>query len=375
MSLLRELYKTREQESQGKFILLAFGILIVVGLMVPNWQPQESEKQMYSLSGLATKYNDRGEISQFIGSIKKNNGYLVLGTSETTSLTGGNYYDFLNSDPDLSYTGFSVLAGAGRTCGNIIPILLDQKNDLKGLQLIYFVNPVYWRKDLCEVNLDYGQRYMNYFMTTRPNLTLEEKEKYYSPIAEFQTALNITNKATASLDYIFRSLFRNYSYDLKNTLFGEYSEEKKTFVEERRGIKFSRTNYKNRLVSIDTLYNIEKSFSHKNWFKPINEKVDFRTEELKAFINVCKDLEINATFILGPTNERFIQAYSASSLNGYQDVSEQLKTLFEEQSVPHIDARHINNELGAFSDHQHHSSYGAFLIYEQIKMTMYEETK
>ncbi|MEM9052150.1 MAG: D-alanyl-lipoteichoic acid biosynthesis protein DltD [Bacteroidota bacterium] len=373
MSFLKGLYNTKELSAIGGFILIALGILFVLGFFIPNYQPLNSSKQIYTISGLNTKYNDETEVAQFFESIKENNGYLVLGTSETTGLPDGNYYDFLNSDEDLQETGFSVLAGAGRTCGNLIPVLLENKEEAEGLNLIYFINPVYWRKDLCEVNLDYGQRYLNYFMTTIPNLSAEEEEKYYSPIRDYQEKLNPLIKASESIEYFIRSLFRNYNFDLKYELLGNDLDEKLTFIDGRAFLDFTEEDYENRLATIDTAFNIHQSFSHKNWFKPINEKVTHRTEELEAFIAVCKDLGINATFILGPTNERFIQAYSSSSLKGYEDISEQIESMLIKEEVSYIDVRELNGELGAFSDHQHHSSYGAYLLYELIKKKIYEE--
>ena len=373
MSFLRELYKTEEQSSMGRFILIILGILLLVGLLIPDFQPNESREQIYTISGLSTKYNDRAEVTHFLNSIKNNNGYLILGTSETTSLPGGNYYDFLNSDEDLSEMGFSVLAGAGRTCGNYIPILLAHQEEVRGLNLIYFVNPVYWRKDLCEVNLDYGQRYLNYYMTTKPDLSEEEEKKFYSPITEYQAELNPAIKASESIEYLIRSLFRNYNFDLKYGFLGNDLEETLTLVKNKESLKFSEHDY--RLTSIDTVFNIQESFTHKDWFKPINEKVNYRTEEIEAFIAVCKELEVEVTFVLGPTNERFIEAYSSSSLEGYQNVSENIEMLLEEGGVTYIDAREINSEVGAFSDHQHHSTYGAFLIYQLIKKKIYEEKK
>jgi hypothetical protein len=373
MSVLKEIYKTRELSSLGRFILFSLGFLLILGVLFPEKDLAVAESQIYTVSGLSTKYDDEAVVSQFLTSVKNNNGYLVLGTSETTSLPNGNYYDFLNSDKDLEETSFSVLAGAGRTCGNLIPILLEHREEARNLNLIYFINPVYWREDLCEVNLAYGQRYLNYFMTTQPDLSEDEEAKYYSPILEYHAELNPLIKASESVEYLLRRLFRNYNFHLKYGLLNQDWSKSAVYVSDRPSFGFEKEDYENRMTSIDTVFNIEESFTHKNWYKPIDLDVDYRTEELEAFISVCKDLGVNATFILGPTNERFIKSYEPSTLAGYKTISERVETLLIEENMAYIDARDINDELGAFADHQHHSSYGAFLIYQMIKKQIHDE--
>ena len=119
--------------------------------------------------------------------------------------------------------------------------------------------------------------------------------------------------------------------------------------------------------------NISKDFIHKDWFKPINKSVNYRYEELTSFLKLCENLEIQATFIIGPYNERFIKKYDLNSLADYESTTQHIKQLLIENHVDFIDATDISPVIGAFNDHQHHSSYGAFLIYNKIKNHFYEK--
>ena len=136
MSLIQSFYKTKSLVNNGVFISVVVVLLIIIGYLFPNSKPQIFSNQVYNLNGINLKYNDESEVSDFLLSIKKNNGFLVLGTSETGSIHGGNYYDFLNNDPDIKGKKFSVLAGAGRTCGLYIPLFLQHSDELDSLQLI-----------------------------------------------------------------------------------------------------------------------------------------------------------------------------------------------------------------------------------------------
>lgn len=369
MKFLDHFYKTNQLRENGIFILVCLIVLSVLGFFIPENIERQSREQIYSVSGLYTKYEDEKELSTFLQSVKSNDGYLVMGTSESTSLEGGNYYDFLNADEDLDNTKFSVLAGAGRTCGKHIPWLLHQKDRLKDLQLIYFINPVYWRQDLSSPDLSYYQRYLNYRMTEILDLTEEERESYYFPITEYHEELSGFHKVVESLEYGIRSVRKNYFSNLYYLLYpSEYEEKFEVYnqADEDKWISHQIGSI-HAPETFDLDYNILKSFEHKNWFKPIDENSDFRYRELLSFINLCKNYGVEATFILGPINERFIESYSPSSLPAYQNTVNQIRDMLDSTGANYIDATDISPVLGAFDDHQHHSSYGAYLIYSKLK--------
>lgn len=374
MNLIQSFYKTKNLTNNGIFIVVCGLTLLIIGYFIPEVTSGNIKEQIYTLNGFNTKHNDRTEMSDFYQSIKKNNGILVLGTSETTSINGGNYYDFLNNDKEIKGNRFSVLAGAGRTCGIHIPLLLHHQAEVDSLNIIYFINPVYWRTDLCDVNLEYWNRYSNYKMCTDFNLSVKERDAFLKPIMAYANKLNLFSKSAQYMEQIIRSARRNYFHKLRYNLYPEeYSSQfrflSSTKIDYANDTLYGRINRE----AIDTTWNISKSFTNKTWFKPINKASNYRYEELTSFINLCKSLNIQATFIIGPYNERFIKNYDPNSLADYKSTTQNIKQLLIDVNVDFIDATDISNVVGAFNDHQHHSSYGAFLIYLKIKHHLYEK--
>lgn len=371
MSLMKSIYSTQSLKKNGIFISLVLVILVGVGYLIPAFKLPESTAQVYTLNGLNLKYNDQSEVSYFYQSIVKNKGYLVLGTSESTKKEKGNYYNFLNNDPEIK-DQFSVLAGAGRTCGIHIPIFLQHKEELKGLKLIYFINPVYWRTDLCELNMEYWNRYNNYKMVNdvdknEINTDLVSIEKYHQSI----------NFAQASVQYIeqlIRSNRRHFFHDLY------YQLNPEQFVKDFEYVRPQKQNFDSTFIAsllnwneVDTIYNISTDFQHKEWFSPINPEEDYRYKELEEFIELCNEFGIETTFIVGPYNQKFIETYSPNSLSDFKCTTNQIKELLNTHQADYIDATVLSNTMGAYIDHQHHSSYGGFLIYQIIKSHLYEK--
>lgn len=374
MSLIQSFYKTKNLVANGVFIIITVVILMVVGYLIPDSAPRLFSKQIYTLNGFNTKYNDPREVSDYFLSIKNNNGFLVLGTSETGSIKGGNYYDFLNNDKDIEGKNFSLMAGAGRTCGIYIPLFLHHRDELDSLQLIYFINPVYWRENLCEVDLEYWNRYSNYKMCNNLDLSAQERESFFSPVQAYNDQLSFSSKFVSYLEQSIRSARRNYFNDLRYFLFPEEYTSQFDFISASKtdysqDPKYGNVDYK----SIDTNWNISKSFKHKEWFKPINETVDYRYKELTSFVKLCKELGIKATFIIGPYNELFIRKYNPENLEAHERTVQKIKHLLLSNNADFIDATDISPVVGAFIDHQHHSSYGAYLVYHKIKHKLYEE--
>ncbi len=374
MSFIKSIYKTKTLASNGAFILICGVVLLALGYALPDIQTRNFEKQISSLNGFKTKFNDQTEVSEFYQSIKRNDGYLVLGTSESTNLKEGNYFDFLNNDQDLNSHQFSALTGAGRTCGTHIPLMQHHAEELDSLKLIYFINPVYWRQDLCELSLDYWNRYTNYHVCSSLDLTSQENKEYLTPVIEYQKRLSWFKKLLFKSEYMIRSARMNYFQKLRfhlnseeySTQFSFHSDYKRDYLEDPQFGKVDRQN-------IDTVWNISKNFTQKNWFKPINSAINHRYEELAAFIKLCQELEIQATFILGPTNDLFIEQFAPEALPEYNSTTQKIRELLKNNHVDYVDASDISKEIGAFTDHQHHSSYGAYLIYLKLKHHLYEK--
>lgn len=374
MRIIQHIYKTKNLVTNGASLLVFVIILMLAGrLFIPTFKLEEPTEQLLNFNGLAFKYDDSSDVSTFIQSVKKNNGYICLGTSESGSLPNGNYWNFLNNDEDIK-NRFSILSGAGRTCGLYIPLFLRHRQEVDSLKIIYLINPVYWRKDLSKVDLEYWGRYSNVKMSSDIELSPIESEKYFTPVQAYIDKLNLFQKFIYSTEYELRKLRRSFFHDLKYTLNPLEYKKTLTFISEEKKPLNSFKNFgKIDFVNTDTTWNILNTFHNKEWFKPIDENTTYRYIELKSFITTCRDLGIKATFILGPYNGKFISNYDPSSLAGYHQTTEKIRQLLINEQTNFIDASDISFTAGAFNDHQHHSSYGAYLIYGKIKKQLYEK--
>ena len=374
MKLGCELYKTKNLAKYGVFILIIVIIALPLGkLLIPPFTLKQPIGQLSTLNGISVKYDDSPTVSLFFKSIKQHQGYLCLGTSETSYLPNGNYYDFLNNDTDIK-ARFSVLSGAGRTCGLYIPLLLRHRNEVDSLNVIYFINPVYWCTDHAQVDKEYWNRYSSYSVCTNLNLTFAESKLYYAPVKSYINKLNPLEKTTSSIEYEIRKYRRSFFQDLRYDINPSSYLSTLSFIPEKKLPLSSFSNFGTiDTKNIDTVWNTDRSFTDKSWFKSINDTATYRYKELTSFIRTCRNLGVNALYVLGPYNGRFINNYSKSSLAGYQQTTQNIKNLLTNEKVKFIDASNLSYTPGAFTDHQHHSSYGAYLIYKELKALLYEK--
>lgn len=355
---LNKIYRLKNLSLFGKIALAVMIILLAISSFIPAHQYKEPKQQLYTINGTHFKYGDQEKIKHFIESIKLNKGYLCIGTSESGFLQGKNYQHFLNNDNELS-AHFSILSGAGRTCGIHLPWLHQNKNTAKGLNLIYYVNPVYWNTNLNEIALNYTSRYLNYkFANSFKNesFTSEQYTKEFS----------LFNQVTYTLEYYIRSARHSYFNDLKEYLNSINWEEKSTKI---NPVKTPVTLDSNTLMSeIDSVYNIKKSFANKNWFRPIDTTTNYRTKELQNFITQCQSIGINITLVVGPYNEKFIANYQPEAVEGYKQTVIKIKKMATDQNVDFVDCTNLSNQAGMFDDHQHHSQLAAKEIANKIKL-------
>lgn len=373
MKLMYAFYKTSSLARNGIFLLVSAVVLLIAGvLFIPKFKWEQTSKQVYSMPGINLKYDDSPFVSHFLKSIKANSGYLILGTSESSSLEDGNYYDYLNADTSIK-PSFSVLAGAGRTCGLYIPVFLKHKEEVKGLKIIYLVNPVYWGSNLSKVNKEYWSRYSNYGYSSSIQLS-EEESFFYQPVEVYYNKLNPFEKVTYTMEYWIRGARERYFNHLTYMLNPKKYEEEISYIN-KGSHKLSDYPLFGQIETekIDTTLGHVYKFHNPEWFNSIDLNEDYRYQELSTFIDLCQYLQIDATFIVGPYNERFIKHYDGGSLSPYVDVTKKLKAMLEEKNADYIDVVDISNKPGAFIDHQHHSSYGGYLLYEKIKQHLKNE--
>jgi len=280
-------YKTQNLASNGVFIVVATILLFFFGeFLIPEFKQKTIPGQIATLNGFNLKYNDAPEVETFIRSIKENNGVLCLGTSESTFLDGRNYYHYLNNDLSIKETRFSILAGAGRTCGMYIPLLMANKDIFDSLKIIYMINPVYWRNDLSTVSKEYWYRYSSYGMGQ--NISMNNKDTiHFSPVKEYYEGLNYFKRGILSAEYFLREKRKAYFHDLHYAFASENFNDQFGVMSELRGDLSNDQNFLSPDFSeLDTTWNILKSFHNHQWFDPINSSESYRFRELKAFISL-----------------------------------------------------------------------------------------
>lgn len=351
------MYRLKNLSFFGKIALVVLIVLLAVSGLIPVHQYKDPTQQLYTINGNHFKYGDQEKLNHFIESIKRNNGYLCVGTSESGFLNGKNYQHFLNNDKELS-AQFSILSGAGRTCGIHLPWLLQNKDATKDLNLIYYVNPVYWNTNLNEISLSYTSRYLNFKFANSFKDESFTSEQYAKEFSYF-------NQLTYSLEYYIRRARHSYFNDLKEYFNPENWEQKCSKVNpEKTALQIDSNAL---MLALDTVFNIKKSFENKNWFRPIDTATTYRTNELQNFLSQCKSIGINITLVVGPYNEKFIANYQPGALVAYKKTVSKIKKMAIEQQVDYIDCTYLSNQIGMFDDHQHHSPLAAKEIANKIK--------
>ncbi len=373
MKLLRNIYKTRTLSEYGLFIAASLLVLLILGnIFIPEYKVQSVDTQLLKIKGKHFKFDDAPHVSEFIRSVKSNDGYICMGTSESTPLRDGNYYEFL--DQDTSYDAhFSILGGAGWTCGLHMAMLINHANDVDSLKLIYFINPVYWRSELAGFRKSYWLRYLNYGTYKQTLSYIDSRDGFASISSGYKKELNPAEKLLFQTENWFRAIRKPFFRDLRYWISPEkYLEDLEYFAAEKRN--FDAFEYFGTIDTayLDTSWNVTHEFMGRTWLNPMVQDT-YRDDELKAFIDLCEGLGVETTFILGPVNEIYIAKYHPPYLQGYQEMVEHIRQFLIEENVDFIDASDLGNIPGSFIDNQHHSSYGAYLIYQKIKTHLHEK--
>lgn len=346
---------THWEARQAIWLLGTGAALLLGGLFVPPFTPPPPEGPCAGINGLAWRHDDGAAVSYFLASLRDHGGVLCLGTSETTSLAGGNWPDFLNAVEPRH----AVMAGAGRTAGVMLPVLASHPEELRGLRLIYYVNPVYWNEEHGPLNPTYWTRYV------APPLLAERAEvpeEVWRPVNRARRALPLVERISPAS--ALRSLRAHWFNDVRHHL------EPSTFTDAFHPVaQWTPPLPTGPSPRFDVRRGIDSTFHHPEWFRTVSsdpEVLEARDDELRAFIRACKHWGIEATFVLGPSNLPFMRWHAPEAEAGYARLGEHLAELLDDERTTWIDARDVGEVPGAFRDHQHHSSYGAALIAEKI---------
>ena len=190
---------------------------------------------------------------------------------------------------------------------------------------------------------------------------------------EYNQVLNPGEKFLFSLEYWLREIRKPFFRDLRYWLFPEeYYKDLSFLSQEKKGLQEFACFGEIDTTYVDTSWNITYEFKTRTWLNPIIDN-DYRNRELIAFIRLCNELNVNVSYILGPVNEIYIRKYHPPYYEGYMQAIAGIRDILDKEGVDYIDATELGNIPGSFIDNQHHSSYGAYLIYQKTKKHIYEK--
>lgn len=360
---MKDFYRMKHMASIGIATITATIFLLLAAWLVPDFRYTAIKGQIYTIRHQELRDNNTLYTDLFLQSIKENNGYLILGTSESNSINGGNYYDFLNADTTLSCQ-FSLIAGAGRTACTYFPLIQSNKN-IEGLKVIYFVNPAYWCNKLAYNNADYFFRYTSFAAYCDANKPSNQAVRDILRANLYNTRLD--DVMSDFLYYYIDKARRKYYQDLVFDIDTAKYENTLTWIKPKRELTRTVPNAPPDSSTYNYNLNVDATFDINSYSLDAHPEATYRYDELQAMIQVCKENKVNITFIVGPYNSIAFGNTKPTEKKEMESICENIIKLFKEEKANYIDATDISYIPGTFHDLQHHSDYGAYLIYQKIK--------
>ena len=366
---MKELYRLKNLAFVGVVALVAVLVWLAVAVCIPTFRAPDTEQQLYTIRHQDLRDNNPLYTDLLLQSIKRNGGYLVLGTSESNGREKGNYFDFLNADTAI-HCGFSVIAGAGRTSCTYFPLIQSNEN-VKGLKLIFFLNPAYGCNKLAASNADYFNRYVSY--TAYKQANNPKNQDVANILKTNKRQIFFMDRVGDFFGFHLDKLRRKYYQDLRFRLDSTLFQESLTWLDFAAIARLpmscgrpdsSRYNYQ---------LNVAAGFDVHSYTLYPHPEDPYRSDELRTMIRLCKERGVDVVFVAGPYNHIAFEKVHPSELPKMQQVSENMLRVLEEEGAEYIDCTDLSTVPGVFADWQHHSSYGAFLIYQKIKAYVLEK--
>lgn len=373
-STLKELGKTG---ALALSIVALFGVFAFIFLLPSDEFAKISGPGKGFLTVDATHVkNDDAYFHEFMTRIRNNKDYLVLGTSESGYLDGYNYWELLNADSTLE-DQFSVLYGAGRFCERYIPSMINHPEIWKKQKLLVIINPVYWREGLSRFSLEYHDRYMNEGEVVKARSKSTRKEDFDLLFGGSGVGF-VKGQMTVANRWIDRNIHELY-YGRLHHFFGleEESIAHYTAHSPRTGLSARTSPELLEKAKSEVLedYNCTQEFINTGDYLMTELFLDaaYRNTALNYFLELCQQLEVEATFVIGPYNKLLTEKNEQTSIAAqYDQLYLQLKSTLDKAGFPYIDASEISDIPHSFIDKQHHSKYGGYLLYKIIKSQLYE---
>ncbi len=353
-------------------VIIPLGLLFVETPQIPKHNNDYYKSATVKVPAGVNIKNGDPVVYDFLEDVKKTDGIVVLGTSETSNfLNGKNYYSLLNKDKGFDRTVYYI-AGAGRTANMYFPLILNNPKAFDGLEIIYYINPTYWRKDLCGFDDEYFERYVD-FSIVQKTKHLAKKKGVYNDFLR----LNPPHFMSALSNHVIGDFKELYSDNLNSLLGNGDVIEKDAIVEKVKSSSKNKIDINDYYTSeeleelkskINLEYNVtEKFLSGDGDFPEINQKSTYQYDLLTAFIGLCKEYNIRCTFYLGPYNEVYCKKQNPEFMEAHQQAINNIRDLLILNDVNYIDGSSLSSVTGTFSDVQHISAYGAYFTALQIK--------
>ena len=366
---MKEVYRLKNLARIGVVALAAVVFWLLVAVCIPTFRAPKTNGQLYTIRHQDLRDNNPLYTDLLLQSIKKNGGYLVLGTSESNGRAKGNYYDFLNADTAI-HCGFSVIAGAGRTTCTYFPLIQSNEN-VKGLKVIFFLNPSYGCNKLAASNADYFNRYVSYTAYKRANRPKNQDVAEILKTNKRQIFFmdRVGDFFGFHLDKLRRKYYQDLAFRLDDSDFFEsivWLDRAAIAAMPLNGTPPDSSRYNYGL-------NVASGFDVHSYTLYPHPEDPYRSDELRTMIRLCKQRGVDVVFVAGPYNHIAFEKVHPSELPKMQQVSQNMLRVLNEESAEYIDCTDLSAVPGVFEDWQHHSSYGAFLIYQRIKSYVLEK--
>ena len=381
-NFINKLYRFSTLKEVGKIGILASGIVVFIGLISFLFIGQEansskpnseysSDDQYMTIDPIHVKKDD-AYFHLFLDGIKKNDGVLVLGTSESGELDKFNYWELLNSDSTIE-SRFSVLYGAGRSCERYIPSMINNPEHWDGINLLVFINPVYWREGLDRFNIEYHERYMDYASLREARSTSKHKDQI-DLLFKGGKSIERAGPSERVNHFFDDNIYPLYNRRLRASL-GLSTQAMNHFTPFPNTVNTSISPTKEQLdaikFEINPALNCSAEFlEHEEnpTLTALNLSSEYRKTSLQYFTRLCKENNIQVTFIVGPYNRVLAEKQGQSGeIRQYEAVLNRIKTDLTKENMPFIDASGVSSINQTFIDQQHHSKFGGYTIYELIK--------
>lgn len=372
--IIERVFSLKRLSAYGKHIILSFGLALLIAFVIINLSDSSDGKrvskvQYLSVDAVQVKRNTK-YFHQFLKQVKSNNGFLVLGTSESGGLGGANYWHWWNGDQDINRK-MSVLSGAGRRADVYFPHLAASPKAWENVDVLLFVNPTYWRNKLNEPRKIYQSRYVDHGLLH----SQKRKLKAYDAFRFYRELLGLKEVLKDRINAVgyYTDQVHAYFYNDLRLAMGIKDLPYNLRVEAFDSMQ----NPEQYLQKIDTAFNVSNAFRKKHEklnFPAVDTAQTYSSDLLSTFIQMSQDAGVNLTVIIGPYNQFLADKLGNEELiEPYEELHEAMLDTLGKYQVHSIDLWGLSDENNTFRDYQHHSQYGGYLIYKELKSQLNEE--